>query len=49
MEIASLALSENDRVTATSSIQEMTECIYSIEDVLSGRAEFEHYQYSSDS
>jgi hypothetical protein len=27
----------------------MTECIYSIEDVLSGRAEFEHYEYSSDS
>jgi hypothetical protein len=49
MEIASLALSENDRATATSSIQEMAECIYSIEDVLSGRAEFEHYEYSSDS
>jgi hypothetical protein len=40
MEIASFALSENDRVTATASIQEMTEGIYSIEDVLSGRAEF---------
>lgn len=40
MEIASLALSENDRVTATATIQEMTEAIYAIEDVLSGRAEF---------
>lgn len=41
IEIAALALSENDRVTATASIQEMTEGIYAVEDVLSGRAEFE--------
>ena len=38
IEIASIAITGNDRMTAVSTIQETMEIIHEIEDVLSGRS-----------
>jgi hypothetical protein len=50
LEIASLSMSEGDRVTATSTIQAITEGLLNVESILLGEStlEDEYYDYSSD-
>ena len=49
MEIASLAMSEGDRVTATNTIQALTEGLLNVESILMGESTLEQeWDYSSE-
>jgi hypothetical protein len=48
VDIAAMAISENDRVTASTSIQVVTEAILTVEAVLEGETTIDQEYYSSD-